>query len=647
MTVGENKRTRNSTGTGTNEATSVLRRSGIAPLSRGCAVAALMLAGFPASSQELPSDDALRAMLTDELPAFWTVEDFAVVATSRLGDAISPQAAIRFEAEAAPTAPLYVLAGQEGPFDVVLPSAPVADPEADVSPAARTLYGVASMTYRAGTWAGDLLVENPVEELGQPLSAFGRPTLVLGSVEGESTLALLRERGVAAEVARQEAELDAMRAAHEQARAALEAEGAAQLASIRAAQAEETRAIERRQAADAARLEAEGGDALASRRAGIETDLAGLDAAFVAELAALAEENAPALETARAQAAERRAAVEAEGEVALAAARSEADAALEAARATHASERGALIETQEMELAQLGTRLDDRRAALEEQVTDATGVLALQERLTSDLAAIEANMTRLGEAGEAVVAARAVAVDALSGRWEGTASCGTPGLVSASAPSCPQTIADGEQALAAPLACSCTAVRPLGGNDERIWGTGVYSGGSNTCIAARHAGAIDPDVAGPQLVIVEPRSGQPSYASSSRGGVTSLAFNAWSVSFGFNTDPLTLSSALPASERPENVWSVAFTTEGPFGTGWRGTFANESEATPPSPATLSVSDQAETDGASITLALDEGTPLGGSRILDLTLGADGRLTGASRDGACASVELTRVVEAAE
>lgn len=81
-------------------------------------------------------------------------------------------------------------------------------------------------------------------------------------------------------------------------------------------------------------------------------------------------------------------------------------------------------------------------------------------------------------------------------------------------------------ASAAPYECSCPAAS---GNTGSVWGSGPYTGDSNVCSAARHAGIVGED-GGTVLVTAEP--GQASYEGSSANGVNTSSWGSYDQSFG-------------------------------------------------------------------------------------------------------------------
>jgi len=73
---------------------------------------------------------------------------------------------------------------------------------------------------------------------------------------------------------------------------------------------------------------------------------------------------------------------------------------------------------------------------------------------------------------------------------------------------------------------------PAGGSySGRIWGSGLYTDDSSICLAAVHAGRIQPETGGP--VTIEIRPGAPSYQGSNRNGVSSSNYGSWHGSFRF------------------------------------------------------------------------------------------------------------------
>jgi hypothetical protein len=72
---------------------------------------------------------------------------------------------------------------------------------------------------------------------------------------------------------------------------------------------------------------------------------------------------------------------------------------------------------------------------------------------------------------------------------------------------------------------------PAGGSADGIWGTNIYTYDSSICTAAVHAGLISFQNGGNVTIVLKP--GQGSYLGSTRHGVTSQSYGAWSGSFIF------------------------------------------------------------------------------------------------------------------
>ncbi|MFY1832273.1 M57 family metalloprotease [Myxococcus fulvus] len=105
------------------------------------------------------------------------------------------------------------------------------------------------------------------------------------------------------------------------------------------------------------------------------------------------------------------------------------------------------------------------------------------------------------------------ALDALYGTGGGVAACSSYNFTSYRGQN------------GAQIRCSCPAT-----SSGTVWGTDLYTDDSNACAAAVHAGAI-PSSGGTVTVVIQP--GQSSYTASTRNGITTLSYGAWSGSFSF------------------------------------------------------------------------------------------------------------------
>jgi len=73
-----------------------------------------------------------------------------------------------------------------------------------------------------------------------------------------------------------------------------------------------------------------------------------------------------------------------------------------------------------------------------------------------------------------------------------------------------------------------SVVCPVNCKTGSVWGTDVYTTDSSICVAAVHAGVIGTNGG---MVKVKLLSGKPSYAGTSRNGVTTNQWNAFDKSF--------------------------------------------------------------------------------------------------------------------
>lgn len=72
---------------------------------------------------------------------------------------------------------------------------------------------------------------------------------------------------------------------------------------------------------------------------------------------------------------------------------------------------------------------------------------------------------------------------------------------------------------------------PANGFISSVWGTDVYTDDSSVCTAAVHAGKITLAAGG--TVVIRIRPGDSAYVATTRNGVTSSSWGAWSGSFIF------------------------------------------------------------------------------------------------------------------
>jgi LCCL domain len=106
------------------------------------------------------------------------------------------------------------------------------------------------------------------------------------------------------------------------------------------------------------------------------------------------------------------------------------------------------------------------------------------------------------------------------------------------------TTASGKRCeVGARYAYACPARGALGS----VWGSGPYTDDSSICTAAVHAGVIDVELGGE--VVIEMRSGMPSYVATKGHGVMARSYGAWGCSFVVASGESTTAVQLPAHER--------------------------------------------------------------------------------------------------
>lgn len=357
-----------------------------------------------AMSQELPSGEELSLLLSNGMPAFWSVADLEIVATSRGGNAARPEAVVRFEANAAPKQDLFAQTGQEGPYYLVV--------RTEEARATRRLYGFHELNYSAGQWTGAVTIENPVTEFGQPLDLFSGPTLEVGTEEATERLASLRDTALTGIIAAHEAELATLRAEHETAIAGLRAQNARALSELSSSHTRELTELESANEAALAEAEAEGARRLDEARRAYDT-----------RLAELTTEREPRVAEARAALEALLAEEQEAADAALAAQKAEATAELERLRSDHAARRGALIEEQRQQMAELETALATERQSLVRQVETADETIALQQRLLASLTERAAGSDAVLAAFNAAREARRAFFARLPSNWAGQVRC--------------------------------------------------------------------------------------------------------------------------------------------------------------------------------------------------------------------------------
>ncbi len=210
-------------------------------------------AASAADSSPAPSVEALEAAIAAALPPFWQIKGVTVTASVNAGDAVTPIARERFEADAAAAANLFVADAAPNPllpgFVEVLPSL--------AAGAQRKLYGTSNATFSAGKWEININLENGVSGLGQPLDLFAKPTLVKGSDQGEKLIALVRPAALAQAQAELAAETEELKGQAQEAVAKAQAAAQAKLAALEEQQAVELKELQANHDQEIAKVESD------------------------------------------------------------------------------------------------------------------------------------------------------------------------------------------------------------------------------------------------------------------------------------------------------------------------------------------------------------------------------------------------------
>lgn len=362
------------------------------------ALAAVLLCSTALSStaQESPTAEKLSSMVAAELPPFWSIENFKIVATSDTGDAVAPRRAFRFEADGKTKSPLYAETSQEGPFALVVPTVEVGT--------SRTLYGVLDLGYKAGNWAGSVMIENPVTSLGKPRDLFDTPSLVIGSEEADTKLAALRSVAVSSALSQAEQEINRIESETRSKIAQLEQEQKEQVSKIQTAHRTRLSVLKQNQLEELSKTKSE----------------------YRTQLAKLTSENEPLLEEAQANRAKLISDESKKTRSALEKLEAEAAAELEDIKAKHATKRGKLIEKQLQEYAALETRLATEAASLRKQLDTSEELIALQQELRASLEKRNLGSKELFAAFEKGILERTEFLSQMPKMWVGTHTCSAP-----------------------------------------------------------------------------------------------------------------------------------------------------------------------------------------------------------------------------
>ena len=125
---------------------------------------------------EQPDVDELKAHFAMQVPGYWGLSSFDIEASANYGTEVEPVIKHRFTAEVNLRADTFVLESKEGATTWITAVAKSGEK--------RTIYGIATSTYRAGGWKTELALENnPLVRVGQPRDFFSGLVIARGTEE--------------------------------------------------------------------------------------------------------------------------------------------------------------------------------------------------------------------------------------------------------------------------------------------------------------------------------------------------------------------------------------------------------------------------------------------------------------------------------
>ena len=333
----------------------------------------------PSLAQEPPANEVLKAQVADVLPPSWQVISYEKIASKSNEDPVSPQLDVRFEAVAETTETLYLPYDKTvGPFDVLIEALPEASQ--------RTLYGTVSLSYRAGKWSGEPVIENSVVSLGAPLDSYEQASLILGSERYASTVADIQNDRLVALESDLAAKMADLRTEHENSVAELKERNAAALRAENEENIAKLMKLEQQLRSERQRLSDKGSQEVAS-----------LEAEIQQQKAALRDE----IEALQAQQRQE----------------------INSMKAEHAQQKGALEAQIEEELAALQMGFATRLKEYSSMAEDSEKTLQLQETLIQRREAMLDNENWLNQLNAQNAQMRKALVAGLKGTWSGSAEC--------------------------------------------------------------------------------------------------------------------------------------------------------------------------------------------------------------------------------
>ncbi len=378
-------------------------------------VYAIWMLGFiaTAQSQELPNVKSLTAVVTDTLPGYWRVKNLRILRSSQAGDALTPLALIRYEADIEPAKQLFVTTGDTvGVFPVVVSSFAPGQ--------ARTLYGTMKLSYRAGVWSGPVEIENPVKGLGQPEDLYETPVVILGTERQSKIQELLASNQIQSFKNALNTELVTLQSNNEQALEVLRQENDQKAQSMNA----ELAVLERKNAEVVQSMDiqlAETKQENAAELIEVQRDQEKAKT-FLAKL--LKEE----IEKLRSDSSPELLSLQKLQDEKIASLKKTQAEKLDEIQAEHAKVRGALTAQLRQKVSELEVGFEARIKSLKKQLSESTKLTELQNALAKTLKDQAKKYNFNSQLGKSLNTAKKQNLSGYLGIWAGTVSCLRRGL---------------------------------------------------------------------------------------------------------------------------------------------------------------------------------------------------------------------------
>lgn len=346
-------------------------------------ILAAWVIAMPGWAQEPPSQEQMIERIEAVLPPGWSIRSYTEIASKNSDDPVKPVVSLRFEAMAANAEELFLpFAKTIGPFEVVVSAMAPGTP--------RKLYGTAQFEYSAGQWNGSPTIENPVDDLGNPASSFGKPILVLGSDQYNEMVQTI-----------QTDQMNGVKSDFETKMAAIQSEYDARIEALQSQKEREVKAAQ---------------DSL---NEAIKT----AKAQHTEAMSTLTAENAAAIAAARSKHAEAMAAIERDQQAAMSKAMSDGETKIQKIKSEAAAKIGQIEAQVANEVARISEGFATRLTELKKVAAESKEVINIQNDVIAAKEKIIDNETWLIQMDSQAAELRRKVVDSLQGVWTGRGAC--------------------------------------------------------------------------------------------------------------------------------------------------------------------------------------------------------------------------------